>query len=97
MRYFLDLPKKDLMLRVLTELDSKPRTLPIFPESENLGLVVAQLLSGSVVAEVIPTPEHVVVVCGGGVPLGRLYFQISKDLLYKLCPELTPEVFSGGQ
>mgnify|MGYP003339536940 CR=1 FL=1 len=97
MRYLLDLPKKDLALRLLTELDQKPSTLPVFPESENLGLVVAQLVSGTVVAEVIPRPEHVVVACGGGVPLGRLYFQISKNLLYKLCPELTPEVFSGGQ
>lgn len=96
MRYFLDLPKKDVALRVLTELDEKPRALPIFPQSTEHGLVVAQLISGSVIAEVIPTPAHVPIACGEGVPLGRLYFQIQKDLLYKLCPELTPDVFLGG-
>lgn len=68
----------------------------MFPSSPDFGLVVAQLVSGSVIAEAIPTPSHVPVACGDGVPLGRLYFQIRKDLLYKLCPELTPEVFSGG-
>lgn len=96
MRYFLDLPKKDLALRVLKELDASPRALPIFPTSEDYGLVVAQLISGSVIAEVVPTPEHVPIACGEGVPLGRLYFQIQKNLLYKLCPELNPDVFLGG-
>ena len=96
MRYFLNLPKKDTTLLVLTGLDPTPRALPIFPSSSDLGLVVAQLVSGSVIAEAIPTPAHVPIACGEGVPLGRLYFQISKDLIYKLCPELTQEVFSGG-
>lgn len=96
MRYFLDLPKKDVALRLLTEIDAQPRTLPIFPQSSEHGLVVAQLISGNVIAEVIPTPDHVTTACGGGVPLGRLYFQIPKNLLYTLCPELTPDVFLGG-
>lgn len=56
---------------------------------------MAHLLSGGVFAEVITGPKHVAEVCGTGVPLGRLYFQIPKSLLYSVCDGLGPENFGG--
>jgi hypothetical protein len=96
MRYFIK-PKKQSVpvLTWLLHVDAAPTVLPLFPEDSNLGLVVAHLLSGCVFAEVLPTPNSVAEVCGEGVPLGRLYFQIPRDRLYSVCPELTPESFGG--
>lgn len=94
MRFFLK-PEKPVLAWLLDQ-DAEPRVLPVFPEDATSGLVVAHLLSGGVVAEVIPTVEHVVTACGGGIPLGRLYFQIPKNLLYNVCNTLSPKDFSGG-
>jgi hypothetical protein len=94
MRYFIK-PKTNSVLSWLLAADATPSTLPSFPENDKLGLVVAQLVSGQVLAEVLPVAAKVAVVCGGGVPLGRLYFQIPRKQLYSVCPELTPESFGG--
>jgi len=93
MRYFLK-PEKPI-LSWLLDYDANPRILPVFPEDDDSGLVVAHLLSGGVFAEVITSPERVTEVCGAGVPLGRLYFQIQKSLLYSVCDGLRPENFGG--
>ena len=71
--------------------DPQPHVLPVFPTDDTRGLVVAHLLSGNVFAEVIPTPRHIAAACGGGLPLGRLYFQVPKPLLYDACATLTPD------
>lgn len=94
MRYFINL-KQDV-LDWLLAIDAEPATLPVFSDNVGRGLVVAQLVSGTVLAEVLPVPEQVKVACGGGVPLGRLYFQIPRDRLYSVCPDLTPESFRGS-
>jgi len=97
MRYFIK-PKDSKSVPVLTwllNMDATPAVLPFFPEDGTLGLVVAHLLSGKVFAEVLPNPDSVPMVCGVGVPMGRLYFQIPRDRLYSVCPELTPESFGG--
>jgi len=99
MRYFIK-PKRSLdravpLLTWLLHIDSTPTVLPIFPEEDDLGLVVAYLLSGEVFAEVLPHPQNVAEVCGPGLPLGRLYFQIPRDRLYSVCESLTPEIFGG--
>jgi hypothetical protein len=93
MRFFIK--PENPVLEWLLEQDAAPMTLPFFPEDGSLGLVVAQLLSGNVLAEVLPSPESVTEACGPGVPLGRLYFQIPRDRLYSVCPDLTPESFGG--
>jgi len=93
MRYFLK-PAKSVLAWLLDH-DVHPHVLPVFPEDEEIGLVVAHLLSGGVFAEVIPTPKHLPLVCGHGIPLGRLYFQIPKSLLYSVCDGLGPEHFGG--
>jgi hypothetical protein len=94
MRFFLK-PDKPV-LNWLLDHDVEPHILPVFPEDDKSGLVVAHLLSGGVVAEVIPTAEHVVTACGNGIPLGRLYFQIPRSLLYNVCDGLLPQDFLGG-
>jgi hypothetical protein len=94
MRYFIK--PEDLALTWLLKIDDTPSTLPFFPDDNASGLVVAQLLSGKVLAEVLPTEEHVRLVCGGGVPLGRLYFHVPKNQLYSVCPELSEESFGGN-
>ena len=99
MRYFIK-PKTETgrqaaVLPWLLNIDTTPTVLPIFPDTAELGLVVAHLLSGEVFAEVIPSPEKIVEICGPGLPLGRLYFQIPKDLLYSACTGLDPTVFGG--
>lgn len=93
MRYFLN-PEKPILPWLLDQ-DAQPRVLPVFPEDTELGLVVAHLLSGGIFAEVITSPERVVETCGQGIPLGRLYFQIPKSLLYSVCAGLCPENFGG--
>lgn len=93
-RYFLK--SDDDVLPWLLSHDEQPHVLPVFPEEDRYGLVVAHLLSGRVFAEVIPTPAHVREACGGGLPLGRLYFQIPKKLLYSVCEDLEPEDFGGS-
>lgn len=93
MRYFLK-PEK-AVLTWLLDHDAYPRLLPVFCEDDGIGLVVAHLLSGGVFAEVITGPEHVSEVCGAGIPLGRLYFQIPRSLLYSVCAGLSPENFGG--
>jgi hypothetical protein len=94
MRYFI---KPDgAALTWLLNVDAAPRTLPFFPDDNATGLVVAQLLSGKILAEVLPTEAHVRLVCGGGVPLGRLYFHVPKMQLYAVCPELSSESFGGN-
>lgn len=98
MRYFIK-PKSVPALTWLLNIDAAPHVLPIFPKDGNFGLVVAQLLSGGVLAEVLPQPAQVAESVGPGVPLGRLYFQIPKDKLFTVCPDLTNQAFepkSGG-
>jgi hypothetical protein len=94
MRYFIN-PNESVLAWLLNH-DEQPHVLPVFPEDTAQGLVVAHLLSGGVVAEVIPTPADVKDVCGDGIPLGRLYFQIPRNLLYSVCGDLRPEVFGGS-
>ena len=94
MRYFIK-PQNSAALSWLLNIDTTPSTLPFFPEDDNSGLVVAQLISGKILAEVLPTVSHVKLVCGGGVPLGRLYFRIPKNQLYPVCDDLKPESFGG--
>lgn len=93
MRYFLK-PEKALLAWLLDH-DVSPRLIPIFPEDDAVGLVVVHLLAGGVFAEVITGPEKVAEICGPGLPLGRLYFQIPKSLLYSVCDGLCPENFGG--
>lgn len=92
MRYFI---KHDDVLQWLHEQDEQPSTLPFFPEDDSLGLVVAQLIAGRVMAEVLTQPSAVRLVVGVGVPLGRMYFHISRNMLYSVCPDLSPESFGG--
>ena len=92
-RYFLN---STCTLEWLLKQDSRPDILPYFPEDAAFSLVVAYLASGQVISEVIVGPQTFDGVCGSGVPLGRLYFHISKNRLYSVCPQLTPESFSGG-
>lgn len=94
MRYFIK-PQNAVALAWLMEIDPTPSTLPLFPEDENCGLVVAQLISGKVLAEVLPTVSQVKISCGSGVPLGRLYFKVPKAQLYPLCDDLKPDSFGG--
>lgn len=94
MRYFIK--PDEPALTWLLNVDAAPRTLPFFPNDNSTGLVVAQLLSGKILAEVLPTEDQVKVVCGGGVPLGRLYFQVPKARLYAVCHELNSESFGGN-
>jgi hypothetical protein len=94
MRYFIK--PENAELTWLLNIDAAPSTLPFFPDDSGIGLVVAQLLSGKILAEVLPTEEHIRLVCGGGVPLGRLYFHIPKTQLYSVCPELSAESFGGN-
>jgi hypothetical protein len=84
MRYLLkpDKPVLDWLLN----FDGRPSILPTFPADTEHVLVVAQLLSGNVFAEVIPAADDVTTIVGGGVPLGRLYFQIPKTAVYSVCP-----------
>jgi hypothetical protein len=70
----------------------QPRVYPTKP-SDSRALVVAHLFAGKVVAEVIPNRAAFPAACGSGVPLGRLYFQVPKELLYGVCPELKPTSF----
>jgi hypothetical protein len=90
-RYFLN---PDCTLDWLLKQDSRPDILPSFPADDAFGLVVAYLASGQVVSEVVPTPQQFNSVCGVGIPLGRLYFHISKNRLYTACQDLTPAVFN---
>jgi hypothetical protein len=90
-RYILDPPGD--MLQWLLSQDAYPHAVPVFPEQEDAGLVCAQLVGGRVSAEVIPSAEHLVAMCGAGFPLGRLYFQIMKSELYSVCPALTPDAW----
>ena len=83
------------LLAWLLTHDSTPNVLPVFPENAELGLVVAHLLSGEVLAEVLPHPQNVVEACGDKVPLGRLFFQVPRAELFPVCDQLTPEVFGG--
>lgn len=100
MRYFIRLKTPEspagAVLKWLLNIDSTPTVLPVFPENENTSLVVAHLLSGEVLAEVLPHSDTVTEACGKGLPLGRLYFQIPRDRLYSVCEGLTPEVFGGS-
>jgi hypothetical protein len=95
MRYIIK-SGNERVLSWLLDIDAVPGILPEFPEDPGLGLVVAHLVSGSVLAEVIPHRGHFKAACGEGLPLGRLYFQIPKDRLYSVCSDLTPDSFSGG-
>lgn len=77
----------------LLRRDPDPKILPSFPIDDNKGLVVASLVGGHVFAEVIPTPHAYADICGNGLPLGRVYFQIPKPDLYNVCPNLTEDAF----
>lgn len=94
MRYFI---KPDVaVLSWLLKRDDEPHVLPVFPDGADNGLVVAHLLSGGVFAEVIPTPAHVSIACGAGLPLGRLYFTVPREDLYAVCEDLHPVDFGGS-
>jgi hypothetical protein len=93
MRYFLK--PTTPVLPWLLDHDDTPRALPIFPQDGENGLVVAHLLAGGICAEVVLSAKHLPEACGPGIPLGRLYFQIPKSLLYSVCDDLRPENFGG--
>jgi hypothetical protein len=96
MRYFIKSgDAEESLLALMLAEDSIPRILPIFPRDPELGLVVLHLISGRVLGEILPCPDNVVESCGAGLPLGRLYFQVPKNRLYELCPELKPAVFGA--
>lgn len=82
MRYILSAPEKNV-LKWLLSFDSEPNVLPLNPGP--LGLVVAHLVSGKVIAEALPSPQSVQKVCGAGVPLGRLYFKIPREEIIANC------------
>lgn len=92
MRHILNLPAPET-LDWLSQNDGEPNVLPVFPNNNALGLVVAHLVSGHIVAEVLTRPQQVKKICGLGIPLGRLYFQIQRNLLYKFCSTLKVEDF----
>lgn len=96
MRYFLKSLRPDGVLTWLLEQDSTPRPLPLFPKDADVALVITQLLGGIVFAEVVLSAAHLAEICGPGFPLGRLYFQISKSELYRVCPELNSAAFEEG-
>ena len=92
MRHFLK-PKSDVLAWLISR-DSRPRVLPIQPKSDEFGLIVAHLLAGNVIAEVLTTEKAVTAAVGSGVPMGRLYFHIPrKDILAEI-PQLTAAEFS---
>ena len=64
------------------------------PRSDDFGLIVAHLLAGNVIAEVLPTEAAVTAAVGSGVPMGRLYFQVLRKDIYEICPQLTAAEFS---
>jgi hypothetical protein len=85
-RYLL---KSDTVLSWLSDKDPAPLVLPEFPKQRNMILVVAYLLAGKVVAEAVLSPQHLRELCGPGLPLGRLYFQVQKTDVQSLCPEVS--------
>lgn len=97
MRYFIKHVNPKDVLAWLQDKDPQPRVLPVFPDDSTDALVVTHLLGGAVFAEVATSAAHLVEICGRGFPLGRLYFQISKSELYRVCPELTPAAFGGKE
>lgn len=84
------------VLSWLLKRDADPKVLPEFSDDRRKGLVAAHLIAGRIVAEVVLSPEHLLVVSGPGLPLGRLYFQISKSELYKHCPGLPQDELGGA-
>jgi len=96
MRYFLKALRPDAVLPWLLDQDAEPRAIPVFPTDAELALVVTQLLGGAVFAEVVTSAPQLAEICGPGFPLGRLYFQIPKSELYRVCPELNSAAFEEG-
>lgn len=94
MRHVVNRPEGEILTWLLSR-DQQPSILPEFPVGDK-GLVVATLIGDRVIAEVIPRREDYVLICGPGVPLGRVYFQIDKSDLYSTCPGLTADAFSPG-
>lgn len=84
-RYLL---KSESVLSWLSDKDPAPLVLPEFPKHRNMLLVVAYLLAGRVVAEAVLSPQHLRELCGPGLPLGRLYFQVKKTDVQTLCPKV---------
>jgi hypothetical protein len=82
MRYVLTSPRTEDMLAYFRRLDAKPRVYPSDPG--DLGLVVLHLVGGSVIAEALPSLQHFKEVCGGGVPLGRLYFKVPRATIEEM-------------
>ena len=95
MRYLLSQIRPDKVLPWLLDQDPAPRIIPFFPDDSH-ALVVTHLISGAVVAEVVTSAPHLVEICGRGFPLGRLYFQIPKSDVYRVCPGITPAAFGGA-
>jgi hypothetical protein len=91
MRYLIRPPGDTL--KWLVAQDNHPHVLPSFPREAEWGLVCAYLHGGEICAEVIPSAQYLAELCGPGLPLGRLYFQITKSALYSTCPDLTPAAF----
>ena len=92
MRYTIK-PEVSSVLTWLRKNGSGARVIPTFP-SKRYGLVVAHLVAGKVVAEVIPNRAAFPAACGSRVPLGRLYFHVPKARLYEVCSDLTAAVFN---
>ena len=87
MRYFLKNVPEGQTLAWLSNHDPEPSTVPVFCDNPDYGLVVAHLLGGTVLAEVITAADQFPEIFGAeGIPLGRLYFQIPRSALATECP-----------
>jgi hypothetical protein len=93
-RYLLQ-PENKPVLTWLLEKDPAPSAAPVFPEGDDLGLVVAYLLNGVCYAEVLINSEQLVETCGSGFPFGRLFFHVKRQDLYSACDALTKSSFGG--
>jgi hypothetical protein len=94
MRYIIQ-PQVDAVLPWLFRKAPSPSAVPLFPENNDKGLVVAYLLNGVCYAEVLPTIKQLRAVCGKGFPFGRLFFQVKKIDLFPACAQLSASSFEG--
>jgi hypothetical protein len=94
MRYFIQ-PRKGKLLDWLLKRDANPSIIPVFPDNDRNGLVVAYLLNGTCYAEVLTSKDQLFTICGKGFPFGRLFFHVKKVSLFPVCEQLTGESFKG--
>lgn len=81
-------PENKPVLTWLLEKDPTPSAVPVFPEGNDLGLVMAYLLNGVCYAEFLTGPYQLKQICGSGFPFGRLFFHIKRQDLQQVCDRL---------